>query len=188
MAQASTTTTDHDEIRSWAEEHGGQPSRVKATGRGKDPGILRIDFPGFSGEGKLEPITWDRFFQWFDANGLALVYRKQDRFNKLVRRDAAQERRSRGAAGGRSKPRAASKASPRSKTGRSAGTRRAASTGEKAATSRRSKATGRSGGNRRAAGAKSTTSRRSKTGRSGASGSRSAGRGEKQATPRQRSR
>jgi hypothetical protein len=47
------TTTDHDEIRRWAEEHGGQPAVVKGTE------ILRIDFPGGAGEGQLKtrPFT-----------------------------------------------------------------------------------------------------------------------------------
>jgi hypothetical protein len=28
MASETRTTTDHDEIRSWVEEHGGQPASV----------------------------------------------------------------------------------------------------------------------------------------------------------------
>jgi hypothetical protein len=33
MAQSQTTkTTDHDEIRRWAQEHGGRPARVRGTG------------------------------------------------------------------------------------------------------------------------------------------------------------
>lgn len=89
MAQASKATTDHTEIQKWAERHGGQPASVKGTGRGDDPGILRIDFPGYSGAGSLEPIPWDEFFRWFDENELALVYRADDRFNKLVSRSTA---------------------------------------------------------------------------------------------------
>jgi hypothetical protein len=92
MAQAATPTTDHEEIRRWAEAQGGHPARVKGTGRGKDPGMLRIDFPGFSGEGKLEEISWNEFFKWFDVNELALLYRQKDRFNKIISRDTAQAR------------------------------------------------------------------------------------------------
>jgi hypothetical protein len=84
---SSKTTTNHRQIRSWAEKHGGHPARVKRTGRGSDPGIIRIDFPGYSGEGSLEEITWEEFFDQFDENDLALVYRDKDRFNKLVNRD-----------------------------------------------------------------------------------------------------
>lgn len=85
MAKA---TTDHDKIRSWTEKRGGHPARVKATGGGDDPGILRIDFPGYSGEDTLEEIPWDEFFEWFDRNKLAMLLsdEKNNRFNKLVAR------------------------------------------------------------------------------------------------------
>jgi competence ComEA-like helix-hairpin-helix protein len=85
-------TTDHAAIQEWATARGGQPAHVKRTGGGDDPGILRIDFPGFSGGGSLEPLDWDRWFDAFEANGLALIYQdttasgEQSRFNKLVRR------------------------------------------------------------------------------------------------------
>ena len=89
MATAKATT-NHDEIRKWVEARKGRPARVKATGRGKDPGILRIDFPGFSGEDTLEEIEWDEFFEWFDRNNLALLLSAErgNRFNKLVARPA----------------------------------------------------------------------------------------------------
>jgi hypothetical protein len=38
----SKTTTDHDEIREWAETRGGRPSRVRGTGDDEDPGMLRL--------------------------------------------------------------------------------------------------------------------------------------------------
>lgn len=90
MATAKATT-NHDEIRKWVEARKGHPARVKATGRGKDPGILRIDFPGFSGEDTLEEIEWDEFFEWFDRNNLALLLSSErgNRFNKLVARPAS---------------------------------------------------------------------------------------------------
>ena len=61
-------------------------------GKLERPGDLRIDFPGFSGEGKLEQIGWDQFFDSFDRNELAFIYQdrtrggKESRFNKLVSR------------------------------------------------------------------------------------------------------
>ena len=86
--RSAKRTTDHDQIRRWVEARGGHPAAVKRTGRGDDPGILRIDFPGFSGEGTLEAINWDTFFDWFDRNELAFIYQDVDssRFNKLVSR------------------------------------------------------------------------------------------------------
>src|SRR4051812_41736014 len=73
----SRTTTDHEEIRNWVEERGGMPAAVKATERRGDPGILRIDFPGYSGEGRLDRIEWDEFFRKFDESGLAFVYQER---------------------------------------------------------------------------------------------------------------
>jgi hypothetical protein len=84
----SKLTTDHDTIRKWVEERDGKPSSVKNTDNGV--GILRIDFPGYSGEDSLEHISWDDFFKKFDDSGLAFLYQedtadgKQSRFNKFV--------------------------------------------------------------------------------------------------------
>lgn len=91
MASAKATI-DHDEIRNWVEKHGGCPAHVKRTGDKNDPGILRIDFPGFSGQQSLERISWDRFFEWFDENELALLYQDDSRFNKFVSRDSVRDR------------------------------------------------------------------------------------------------
>ena len=80
----SKTTTDHDEIRSWVEERGGHPARVEGTN------LLRIDYPGFSGEDTLEEISWDELFQIFDKNKLAFLYQEEtkdggkSRFSKFV--------------------------------------------------------------------------------------------------------
>lgn len=87
---AAKQTTDHEEIKRWVESHGGHPAAVKRTRSKRDVGLIRIDFPGFSGEGSLEPISWDEWFSKFDAQGLAFLYQsgKNTNFNKLVRQDA----------------------------------------------------------------------------------------------------
>lgn len=87
MTQARTTT-DHDEIRRWAEERGGRPSIVRTDGEG---GILRIDFQ--EPDENLEPISWDEFFRIFEERNLAFLYQEElsgqkSRFNKLVDRSA----------------------------------------------------------------------------------------------------
>lgn len=88
-------TTNHDEIRKWVEKNGGAPARVKATGRSKnDPGILRIDYPGFSGQDTLVKMDWDEWFSAFDASKLAFVYQPTTRFSKLVARTTARTGRS----------------------------------------------------------------------------------------------
>jgi hypothetical protein len=89
----STMTTDHDIIRKWAEERGGKPAAVKKTHKGGETGILRIDFPGYSGDESLEPISWEEFFEKFEDSQLALVFQEEtesgqkSNFNKLVKRE-----------------------------------------------------------------------------------------------------
>ena len=89
----SKVTTNHDEIRRWVEARGGHPARVKDTERKGSTGLLRIDYPGYSGESSLERITWDEFFEGFDDNNLAFLYQektkdgKESRFSKLVNRE-----------------------------------------------------------------------------------------------------
>lgn len=75
MAEAKQTT-DHTVIRKWVEKRGGLPAAVKGTGGEGDPGLLRIDFPGYSSEDTLEQITWEDFFAKFDESGLAFLYRE----------------------------------------------------------------------------------------------------------------
>ncbi len=94
MSRKAKTTTDHTRIREWVEERGGRPAHVKRTEDGADPGVLRIDFPGYSGGESLEPISWEEWFEWFEKNELAFVYQDEtadggeSRFNKLVSRDS----------------------------------------------------------------------------------------------------
>lgn len=89
----SLTTTNHDEIVAWAEKRGGSPATVKGTDGKDNAGILRIDFPGYSGKDTLEPISWEDFFQKFDESNLQFLYQektaagKESRFNKFVARD-----------------------------------------------------------------------------------------------------
>ena len=92
MASQTNTTTDHDEIRRWVEEHDGEPAVVKGTGSNGD-GVLRIDFPGGAGEDQLEHVSWDDWFAKFDENNLAFLYQQEkasgedSTFFKLVSRD-----------------------------------------------------------------------------------------------------
>ena len=98
MSAESKVTTDHEEIRNWVEERGGNPARVKGSGKGSGGGLLRIDYPGFTGEDTLETITWEEFFEAFEKNNLAFLYQeetksgKESRFSKLVDRDATPEK------------------------------------------------------------------------------------------------
>ncbi len=94
---AAKATTDHEMIREWVEARGGHPATVNRTGDEEDPGILRIDYPGYSGEGTLEPISWDAFFDKFDRERLAFLYQDEkvdgepSRFSKLVDRSTVRD-------------------------------------------------------------------------------------------------
>lgn len=100
MARTSKSAhplTEHEEIRQWAEERGARPACVRGTGSGDDIGMIRLDFPGYSGQDSLQSIEWDEWFQKFDENNLALLVQdktargQKSNFNKLVSRDTAEE-------------------------------------------------------------------------------------------------
>ena len=90
-------TTDHDKIRKWVEERGGKPAAVRGTGSGDDPGVLRIDFPGYTGEESLRQITWEEFFDKFEKERLAFLYQEEtkdgdeSRFSKLTNREQSRK-------------------------------------------------------------------------------------------------
>lgn len=90
----SKTTTNHDIIKDWCDQRGGVPSQVESTGKGKKPGVLRIEFPGDGkGDDALEPISWEEFFEKFDKEKLAFLYQEHtkdgsvSRFCKFVDRE-----------------------------------------------------------------------------------------------------
>jgi len=159
--QVSKTTTDHETIRRWAEERGAWPAAVEGTSRGEDdPGMIRIDFPGYSGEEKLRRIEWDPWFKKLDESGLALVYEdttaagQRSNFNKLVARETAEAR----AEGRRTSGRAQRQPSTSAPEGGRASPRKRASRGRGGA-----RAGAKRGGGRREASraaAARTTSRR----------------------------
>lgn len=148
---AAKVTTDHDKIRKWVEKRGGCPATVKSTTRGREPGVIRIDYPGFSGQQSLKQISWDEFFDKFEKNNLAFIYQEQtptgrpSRFSKLVRRDSAAARPGRAATPAR---RARAKTQEGAQSGARTGTKR-----KTAATSARRKAQGPKSGRRSTRGA-----------------------------------
>ncbi len=74
----SLSTTDHDEIRRWAESRNALPACVKGTAGVHDVGTLRLAFPGYNGEEPLQHISWEDWFYKFDQQGLAFVYHLQN--------------------------------------------------------------------------------------------------------------
>ena len=88
----SKTTQDHDEIRQWAEARGAKPAEVSSTEHNGNTGIIRLEFPKapHHNDSALKEISWDEFFERFDASGLAFTYQdetaegEQSNFNKPV--------------------------------------------------------------------------------------------------------
>ena len=103
MAGESKVTTNHGEIQRWVEKRGGSPARVKGTESRTDAGLLRIDYPGFSGEETLETITWEEFFNAFDEHNLAFLYQektkdgKVSRFSKFIDKESDEATKSKAA-------------------------------------------------------------------------------------------
>ena len=89
------TTTDHQEIRKWAESKGGKPAAVARTHKDGDVGIIRIMFPDApnSEHGALTEISWDEFFKEFEDRDLALLYEPNSMFSKIIGRDTADKRK-----------------------------------------------------------------------------------------------
>ena len=98
-AHETHRTKDHDTIREWAESRSGYPATVAETETKKGPGILRIDFEDPSEEQPNTPdsglhrITWDEFFEKFDAEPITFLYQEKtsdgstSRFCKFVSDD-----------------------------------------------------------------------------------------------------
>jgi hypothetical protein len=64
-----------------------RPARAReGTGNGRDAGLLRVDFE--PREDRLEPISWDAFFETFERSKLAFLYQddRDSHITKLIRR------------------------------------------------------------------------------------------------------
>jgi len=69
----ATFTTDHDEIRAWIEEHGGEPAlRTRTNGQE----VMAVRFNDLDGETK--PIEWDEFFDRLDSGNLAFFFADEE--------------------------------------------------------------------------------------------------------------
>lgn len=160
MARKSRVLTDHDEIRSWAEERDAQPSCVRGTGSEEDVGMIRLDFPGYSGETSLEPIEWDEWFQKFDENNLALLVEDEtargenSNFNKIVGRETAEAR-----ARGRKTSRHAERAAGQGRSARTRSRRGARATAKRSSSRRRTATRGTSSRSSRSRSGSSTSAR-----------------------------
>jgi len=73
----SLATTHHEVIKQWAEARGGTPATVEGTEHGDHLGVLRFDF-GDKNE-RLRHVSWDEWFETFDARRLNFIYQEETR-------------------------------------------------------------------------------------------------------------
>lgn len=72
-------TTDHNEIKKWAEKVNGKPQKIEDS-QAADKAGLRIDFKGgedeiYLSEGKKgRDIAWEEFFRIFEEQKLAFLF------------------------------------------------------------------------------------------------------------------
>jgi Rho termination factor, N-terminal domain len=67
------TTSDHDEIRAWADARNATPATEEGTWTGTQFAVLRLRFPQSRPE-NLQPIDWPTWFQAFDTLRLRFTY------------------------------------------------------------------------------------------------------------------
>jgi len=155
---SSKVLTEREEIQRWAEDRGAKPACVRNTGDEEDIGMIRLDFPGYSGADSLQPIGWDEWFDKFEESNLALLVQEEtadgeiSNFNKLINRDNAKGSKSQSRSSSREQGRKKS-AGGRSSSGKSGGSSKAdhnrlAASGK--TTSRVGQSTGRSSTHRQA--------------------------------------
>ena len=72
----SLVTTDHEVIRQWAKARRAVPSTVPGTDHDGHLGVLRFDFPGYSGD-RLVEVSWAEWFEAFDKRRLNFIYQER---------------------------------------------------------------------------------------------------------------
>lgn len=76
----TNSTQDRDTIINWAMRRSGHAAVVAGAHPDAsddietDVGALRIGFPGYASEEKLDPISWDDFFEAFNDHAAAFEY------------------------------------------------------------------------------------------------------------------
>jgi hypothetical protein len=74
-AGRSLVTTDHEVIRRWAKARQAVPATVAGTEHEGHLGVLRFDFPGYSGD-RLTEVNWDEWLGTFDERRLNFIYQE----------------------------------------------------------------------------------------------------------------
>ena len=71
----SLATTHHEVIKQWAQTRNGVPATVPGTEHEGRAGVLRFDFGGDNDD--LRHISWDEWFETFDARRLNFIYQEE---------------------------------------------------------------------------------------------------------------
>lgn len=98
MSEGDTrATTDHRQIRAWADERQATPATVRGTGE-DGPGVLTLDLLGHGAdEEDLEHLDWDTWLDKFEESKLAFLHQEEkasgepSTFFKLVSRDSVDQ-------------------------------------------------------------------------------------------------
>lgn len=80
-AGRSLVTTDHEVIRRWAQARKAVPATVTGSEHDGHLGVLRFDFPGYSGD-RLIQASWDDWFEAFDKRRLNFIYQEKQASGK----------------------------------------------------------------------------------------------------------
>lgn len=89
-------TRNHSIIRFWVESRGGHPAIVE-NGDGPKCTIQFPERAGSADGAASRPISWGKFFEWFDERRLVMEYELKDMtgkrscFNRLVQRTPMDE-------------------------------------------------------------------------------------------------
>ena len=74
-------TRDHDLITQWAARHKAEPATGEATSSG--PATVKVNDGGagvrfnFPGAARFRPISWEEWFENFDAHNLTFIYEEE---------------------------------------------------------------------------------------------------------------
>jgi predicted HTH domain antitoxin len=77
----SLVTTDHEVIRQWAKARKAVPATVEGTEHDGHLGVLRLNFPGYSGD-RLTEVSWNDWFDAFDKRRLNFIYQQKQTSGK----------------------------------------------------------------------------------------------------------
>jgi hypothetical protein len=89
-------TTEHAEIRHWADKHKAVPTEILPQTLDHEPTTLRIMLPQMvQARQNVRVLTWEEFFTKFDLLGLSFVYDDNSGgYNELLQIDAKSPYRS----------------------------------------------------------------------------------------------